>query len=78
MDEGAVDEINGKYLDMRSITPVFICVKDDDDIISKKNNSCEAFTLNDITASKNEDIAYYHHKLIVKEEESKQLKLKMR
>ena len=48
MDEGAVDEINGKYCDMRSITPVFICVKDDDDIISKKNSSCEAFTLNDI------------------------------
>jgi hypothetical protein len=47
MDEGAEDEINGKYSDMRSITPVFICVKDDDELISKKNSSCEAFILND-------------------------------
>ena len=73
MDEGAEDEINGKYCDMRSITPVFICVKDDDEVISKKNSSCEAFTINDISLSKG-DIAYYHKKLFVKDEESKQLK----
>jgi len=72
MDEGAEDEINGKYSDMRSITPVFICVKDDDEIISKKNSSCEAFTINDASSSKG-DIAYYHKKLYKKDEESKQL-----